>query len=63
MESLRGVIRTQNTALYTKLLNSIDVRVINLIAELSGDTEFSLSDSKFEIVYLLVTAFGGGIWF
>lgn len=47
MESLRGVIKTQNTALYTKLLNSIDVRVFNLIAELSGDTEFSLSDLKF----------------
>lgn len=37
MESLRGMIKTQNIGLYTKCLNNIDVGVLNLIIQLSVD--------------------------
>lgn len=50
MESLRSMIKTQNIALYTRLLNNIDVGAFNLITQLSGDILFSLSDLKFKRV-------------
>lgn len=60
MEKLRGIITTQNSSLYTKLLKNIYVGVLNLIIQLSGD---SYLDQILNLKELTVIGFGGDVWF